>query len=161
MKRFAEAGCGAVSSRPFHYSLEGKSGTQESPPAHGALLNAEGAPNIGVEAFSGQMKNKSQFRIPRSSSAVVGKTIEEFISMAVEAEKMGADIIDLDITCRMSQTRGGSIPGRKTSFDRDPRERSQEGRQGPALDQIHFRLRKPALNCKDPEKAGADAVVPL
>lgn len=101
MKRFAEAGCGAVSSKTL--SLQPWKGNPEPKRVrlpHGALLNAEGAPNIGVEAFSEQMKKtKSKIRDSQVIISVVGKTIEEFISMAVEAEKMGADIIDLDITC--------------------------------------------------------------
>jgi dihydroorotate dehydrogenase (NAD+) catalytic subunit len=101
MKRFAEAGCGAVasktlSSQPWKGNPEPK---RVSLP-YGALLNAEGAPNIGVQAFSEQLrKTKSQMANCQIIVSVVGKTIEEFVSMAVEANKMGADIIDLDITC--------------------------------------------------------------
>jgi dihydroorotate dehydrogenase (NAD+) catalytic subunit len=101
MKRFARAGCGAVasktlSSQPWKGNPEPK---RVSLP-NGALLNAEGAPNIGIQSFSDQLrKTKSQMGDCQIIVSVVGKTIEEFVSMAVKANKMGADIIDLDITC--------------------------------------------------------------
>ncbi len=101
MRRFAEAGCGAVASKTLSSQpWKGNPEPKRVRLPYGALLNAEGAPNIGIRAFSEQMKKtRSEIRDCKVIVSVVGKTIEEFVSMAVEAGKMGADIIDLDITC--------------------------------------------------------------
>jgi dihydroorotate dehydrogenase (NAD+) catalytic subunit len=66
----------------------------------GWMLNAEGGPNVGIEAFSEMMKQvRAQIKESHVIISIVGKSIREFVSLAVEAERMGADILDLDITC--------------------------------------------------------------
>jgi hypothetical protein len=37
---------------------------------------------------------------------VVGKTKEEFVALAIKAQEMGADILDLDITCPNASDKG-------------------------------------------------------
>lgn len=52
MKRFAEAGCGAVASKTLSLQLwKGNPEPKRVRLPHGALLNAEGAPNIGSKRF--------------------------------------------------------------------------------------------------------------
>jgi dihydroorotate dehydrogenase (NAD+) catalytic subunit len=101
MKRFADAGCAAVVSKTL--SSEpwiGNPNPKRIGLSCGWMLNAEGGPNIGVEAFSRAMKKiRSQIKDSHVVISIVGKTIEEFVSLAIEAEGMGADILDLDITC--------------------------------------------------------------
>lgn len=62
------------------------------------LINSEGLPNIGVDAFSKQVgfaKNRGAHVI----GSIAGSTIEEFIEMACKLERAGVDVIELNAAC--------------------------------------------------------------
>lgn len=101
MKRFADAGCGAVASKTLSSEpWKGNPNPKRIDLPCGWMLNAEGGPNIGIEAFSRAMKKtKGQIKDSHVVISIVGKTIGEFVSLANAAERMGADVLDLDITC--------------------------------------------------------------
>ncbi len=109
MKRFADAGCGAVASKTL--TSEPRKGNPNPKRIRrlpsGWMLNAEGGPNIGIEAFSAAMrKTRSRIRDSHVIISVAGRTIEEFVSLATQAENMGADVIDLDISCPNATNKG-------------------------------------------------------
>jgi len=108
MKHFADAGCGAVCSKTLSLEpWEGNPNPKKLNLSYGWMLNAEGGPNIGIEAFSEIMKRvRKQIRDSHVIISVVGKTIEEFVDLARQAEEMGADILDLDITCPNTSGKG-------------------------------------------------------
>lgn len=101
MKHLADAGCAAVCSKTLSSEpWEGNPNPKKMNLPCGWMLNAEGGPNIGVEAFAKMMGQVGgQFHDSRIIISIVGKTIEEFVSLARQAEAMGADVLDLDITC--------------------------------------------------------------
>jgi dihydroorotate dehydrogenase (NAD+) catalytic subunit len=109
MKRFADAGCGAVASKTL--TSEPRKGNPNPKRIRrlpcGWMLNAEGGPNIGMEAFSTAMrKTRGQIKESRVIISVAGRTIEEFVALAIQAEEMGADVLDLDISCPNATNKG-------------------------------------------------------
>ena len=108
MKQFADAGCAAVCSKTLSSEpWEGNPNPKKMNLPCGWMLNAEGGPNIGIEAFSQRMEQvRDQFNNCHVIISVVGKTIEEFVFLAIQAQGMGANIIDLDITCPNATEKG-------------------------------------------------------
>jgi dihydroorotate dehydrogenase (NAD+) catalytic subunit len=108
MKQFAEAGCAAVCSKTLSAEpWEGNPSPKKLNLSYGWILNAEGGPNMGIQAFSESLKRvRGKIRDSHVIISVVGKTIEEFISLAQRAEEIGANILDLDITCPNTSGKG-------------------------------------------------------
>lgn len=108
MKRFADAGCAAVISKTLTpLPLKGNPNPKRVNLPNDLVLNAEGGPNIGMEAFGEEMKKvKGQIKDSHFIISIVGKTIEEFVALAVQSEKLGAEVLDLDITCPNMSDKG-------------------------------------------------------
>jgi dihydroorotate dehydrogenase (NAD+) catalytic subunit len=101
LKHLSEAGCGAVCSKTLSSEpWKGNPNPKKMNLSCGWMLNSEGGPNIGIDAFAEtMMEMKDRIKDSRVIISVVGKTPEEFVSLAGKAVRMGADILDLDITC--------------------------------------------------------------
>ncbi len=111
MKKFADAGCAVVSGKTL--TAEPKRG---NPLPHAIrrlscdwMINAAGGPNIGIKAFAGRMeKVRGLIEGSEVLISVAARTIEEFVSLSQQAEAMGADILDLDISCPNATDKGAA-----------------------------------------------------
>lgn len=74
--------------------------------ANGGLLNAVGLANPGVSAVRGIVEKARSLGVPIVVSAG-GRTLEDFIVVAAEAEKWGASAVELNLSC--PHTRGYGI----------------------------------------------------
>jgi dihydroorotate dehydrogenase (NAD+) catalytic subunit len=129
----------------------------------GWMLNAEGGPNIGIEAFSERMRQVRQ-KIKNSHViiSVVGKTIEEFVFLAGQAQSMGADILDLDITCPNATQKGTTDSWQKDlNLLYDLIAAVKEAVSIPLWIKFISAYGTLLEIAKTLERAGADAVVPL
>jgi len=164
MKRFADAGCAAVASKTLSSEpWKGNPNPKRTDLPCGWLLNAEGGPNIGIQAFSRAMKRiRGQIRDSHIIISVVGKTVEEFVSLAIEAEAMGADILDLDITCPNVSEKGTTDSWQKDlGLLYDLIATVKQGVTIPLWIKFVSAYGTLLEIAKTLERAGADAVVPL
>jgi dihydroorotate dehydrogenase (NAD+) catalytic subunit len=108
MKQYADAGCAAVCSKTLSSEpWEGNPNPKKMNLTCEWMINAEGGPNMGIDAFTEKMKAvRDQINECKIIISVVGKTKEEFVALAIKAQEMGADILDLDITCPNASDKG-------------------------------------------------------
>lgn len=98
LKRVAEAGAGAVVTKSI--GPEPRAGYPNPTVAdvRCGLLNAMGLPNPGIKAFSRDIIALKTLEIPLIVS-VFGSNPQEFVEVAREAEKAGADALELNASC--------------------------------------------------------------
>jgi dihydroorotate dehydrogenase (NAD+) catalytic subunit len=74
---------------------------------HG-LLNAMGLPNPGIESFADEIREAKKGRVPIIGS-VFGGTEEEIAELAAAMEKLGADAVELNLSCPHAKGYGAEI----------------------------------------------------
>jgi dihydroorotate dehydrogenase (NAD+) catalytic subunit len=101
LARYAQAGCGAVISKTL--TREARAGNPRPRVIRIAgenLINAEGTPNLGEEIYAQRL---ARVRKRLASTVLVisiaGTDIDEFAYMARAAQGMGAQVVDIDISC--------------------------------------------------------------
>ena len=164
MKQFADAGCAAVCSKTLSSEpWEGNPNPKKMNLSCGWMLNAEGGPNIGIEAFSQRMGPvRDKIKNSHVIISVVGKTIEEFVFLAGQAQQMGADILDLDITCPNATEKGTTDSWQKNlDLLYDLITAVNESVSIPLWIKFISAYGSLLEIAKTLERAGADAVVPL
>lgn len=164
MKQFADAGCAAVCSKTLSSEpWEGNPNPKKMNLSCGWMLNAEGGPNIGIEAFSQRMGPvRDKIKNSHVIISVVGKTIEEFVFLAGQAQRMGADILDLDITCPNATEKGTTDSWQKNlDLLYDLITAVNESVSIPLWIKFISAYGSLLEIAKTLERAGADAVVPL
>jgi dihydroorotate dehydrogenase (NAD+) catalytic subunit len=164
MKQFADAGCAAVCSKTLSSEpWEGNPNPKKMNLSCGWMLNAEGGPNIGIEAFSQRMGPvRAKIKNSHVMISVVGKTIEEFVFLAGQAQQMGADILDLDITCPNATEKGTTDSWQKNlDLLYDLITAVKEAVSIPLWIKFISAYGNLLEIARTIERAGADAVVPL
>ena len=164
MKQFADAGCAAVCSKTLSSEpWEGNPNPKKMNLSCGWMLNAEGGPNIGIEAFSKRMGQvREKIKNSHVIISVVGKTIEEFVFLSGQAQQMGADILDLDITCPNATEKGTTDSWQKNlDLLYDLITAVKEAVSIPLWIKFISAYGNLLEIAKTIERAGADAVVPL
>jgi dihydroorotate dehydrogenase (NAD+) catalytic subunit len=164
MKQFADAGCAAVCSKTLSSEpWEGNPNPKKMNLSCGWMLNAEGGPNIGIEAFSQRMgQARDKIKNSHVIISVVGKTIEEFVFLAGQAQRMGADILDLDITCPNATGKGTTDSWQKNlDLLYDLITAVKESVSIPLWIKFISAYGNLLEIARTIERAGADAVVPL
>jgi len=99
MKRFIEAGGGAVTSK----SIGPKARKGYKNPSiieiyPGTFMNAVGLGNPGIDEFLIEIREIKEYGIPLIVS-VFGDKKETYLDVALKAEKEGADAIEINISC--------------------------------------------------------------
>ncbi|MFX1273972.1 MAG: dihydroorotate dehydrogenase [Promethearchaeota archaeon] len=99
MKRFIEAGGGAVTSKSIGpVARKGYKNPSIIEIYPGTFMNAVGLGNPGIEEFLNEIREIKNYNIPLIVS-VFGDKKETYLDIALKAEKEGADAIEINISC--------------------------------------------------------------
>lgn len=99
MKRVIDAGAGAVTSKSIGpRSRKGYKNPSIIEIYPGTFINSVGLGNPGIKEFISEIKEIKTHNIPLIVS-VFGNTNEEFLNVAIDAEKAGADAIEINVSC--------------------------------------------------------------
>ena len=108
LKSVIEAGAGAIVTKSM--GLEPRTGYPNPTVVQVdcGLLNAMGLPNPGISHFREEMKQLKSTGVPTIVS-IYGYSSEEFAKVAETAVKMGADAIELNVSCPHIKKAGAEI----------------------------------------------------
>ena len=108
LKSIIEAGAGAVVTKSM--GLEPRTGYPNPTVVQTdcGLLNAMGLPNPGISHFKEEMNELKNTGVPTILS-IYGYSSEEFAKVAETAAKMGADAIELNVSCPHIKKAGAEI----------------------------------------------------
>jgi dihydroorotate dehydrogenase (NAD+) catalytic subunit len=108
MKTVIDAGAGAIVTKSM--GTEPRTGYPNPTVAQTncGLLNAMGLPNPGINHFKQEMKTLKSTGAPIIVS-VYGFSAEEYVKVAETATKMGADAIELNVSCPHIKKSGAEI----------------------------------------------------
>ena len=108
LKSIIEAGAGAIVTKSM--GLEARTGYPNPTVVQVdcGLLNAMGLPNPGISHFKEEMKQLKSTGVPTIVS-IYGYSSEEFAKVAETAAKMGADAIELNVSCPHIKKAGAEI----------------------------------------------------
>ncbi len=99
MKRLVNAGVGAITTKSIgpkpRKGYKNPSIIEVYP---GTFLNSVGLGNPGIDNFITEITEIKKFKFPLIVS-VFGDSIESYISVALKAERAGADAIEINISC--------------------------------------------------------------
>jgi dihydroorotate dehydrogenase (NAD+) catalytic subunit len=99
LKKVVENGAGAVITKSI--GLTPRSGYNTPnviEPLPGVVLNAMGLPNPGCSAFKAEIEAAKEIGVPVIVS-IFGRTSNEFVKVALEMEKAGADMLEINVSC--------------------------------------------------------------
>jgi len=108
LKNVFEAGAGAVVTKSM--GLESRTGYSNPTVVQTdcGLLNAMGLPNPGIRHFKEEMTELKKIKAPTVVS-IYGFSLQEFEKVSIIAEKMGADAIELNVSCPHIKKAGAEI----------------------------------------------------
>jgi dihydroorotate dehydrogenase (NAD+) catalytic subunit len=108
LKSIIEAGAGAVVTKSM--GLEPRTGYPNPTVVQTdcGLLNAMGLPNPGISHFKEEMKELKNTGVPTILS-IYGYSSEEFAKVAETAVKVGADALELNVSCPHVKKAGAEI----------------------------------------------------
>ena len=108
MKNVIESGAGAVVTKTM--GLEPRAGYLNPTVVQTdcGLLNAMALPNPGISHFKEEMKQLKTIKAPTVLS-IYGSSSEEFAQVAQTAAKIGADAIELNVSCPHVKKAGAAI----------------------------------------------------
>ena len=108
MKRVIDAGAGGIVTKTM--GLEPRKGYLNPTivQTDSGLLNAMGLPNPGISHFKEEMNQLKTIQGPIIVS-IFGSTTKEFIKVAKNAEEIGADAIELNVSCPHIKKAGAAI----------------------------------------------------
>ncbi len=159
LKSVIEAGAGAVVTKSL--GLEPRIGYPNPTVVQVdcGLLNAMGLPNPGISHFKGEMKELKNTGVPIILS-IYGYTSEEFTAVAETAVKLGADAIELNVSCPHIKKAGAEIgcdPLLLTEIVKEVKENVDK----PVIVKLTPNVTNMAEIGQAAEKAGADAITAI
>jgi len=159
MKRVIEAGAGAVVTKSM--GLEPRTGYQNPTVVQTdcGLLNAMGLPNPGINHFKEEMVELKKLKVPTIFS-IYGFSAEEFAKVAVAAVEMGADALELNVSCPHVKKAGaqiGSDPKLLTEIIKKVKNQVKK----PIIVKLTPNVTDITEIAKATEKAGADAITAI
>jgi len=159
LKSIIEAGAGAVVTKSM--GLEPRTGYPNPTVVQTdcGLLNAMGLPNPGISHFKDEMKELKSTGVPTILS-IYGYSSEEFAKVAETAAKMGADAIELNVSCPHIKKAGAEIgcdPLLLTEIVKEVKKRVNI----PVIVKLTPNVANIGEIAKAAEEAGADAITAI
>jgi len=159
LKSIIEAGAGAVVTKSM--GLEPRTGYPNPTVVQTdcGLLNAMGLPNPGISHFKEEMNELKNTGVPTILS-IYGFSSEEFANVAETAAKMGADAIELNVSCPHIKKAGAEIgcdPLLLTEIVKEVKKRVNI----PVIVKLTPNVANIGEIAKAAEKAGADAITAI
>jgi dihydroorotate dehydrogenase (NAD+) catalytic subunit len=159
LKSVIEAGAGAVVTKSM--GLEPRTGYPNPTVVQVdcGLLNAMGLPNPGISHFKEEMKELKNTVVPIILS-IYGYSSEEFAKVAETAAKMGADAIELNVSCPHIKKAGAEIgcnPLLLTEIVEEVKKKVDK----PVIVKLTPNVANIGEIAKAAEKAGADAITAI
>ncbi len=108
MRRVAEAGAGAVVTKSIGSQPREGNPNPSVVELDGALLNAVGLPNPGIDAYGAEMEEALKGGVPVIGS-VFGGDASEFARLAGRMEDYGAAAVELNLSCPHAKGYGTEI----------------------------------------------------
>jgi len=159
LKSIIEAGAGAVVTKSM--GLEPRTGYPNPTVVQTdcGLLNAMGLPNPGISHFKEEMKEIKSTGVPTILS-IYGYSSEEFAKVAETAVKMGADALELNVSCPHVKKAGAEIgcdPLLLTEIVKEVKKKVDK----PVIVKLTPNVANIGEIAKAAEKAGADAITAI
>jgi dihydroorotate dehydrogenase (NAD+) catalytic subunit len=159
LKTVIEAGAGAVVTKSM--GLEPRTGYPNPTVVQTdcGLLNAMGLPNPGITHDQEEMKQLNNTAVPIILS-IYGYSSAEFVKVAETAGKMGADAVELNVSCPHIEKAGAEIgcdPALLTEIVKDVKKAVKV----PVIVKLTPNVTSIAEIAKAAEKAGADAITAI
>jgi len=156
LKSVIEAGAGAVVTKSM--GLEPRTGYPNPTVVQTdcGLLNAMGLPNPGISHFKEEIKELKNTGVPTILS-IYGFSSEEFAKVAETAVKMGADALELNVSCPHVKKAGAEIgcdPLLLTEIVKEVKKKVAK----PVIVKLTPNVANISEIAKAAEKAGADAI---
>jgi len=159
LKSVIEAGAGAIVTKSM--GLEPRTGYPNPTVVQTdcGLLNAMGLPNPGISHFKEEIKELKNTGVPTILS-IYGYSSEEFATVAEIAVKMGADAIELNVSCPHVKKAGAEIgcdPLLLTEIVEEVKKKVAK----PVLVKLTPNVANIGEIAKAAEEAGADAITAI
>ena len=159
LKSVLEAGAGAVVTKSM--GLEPRTGYPNPTVVQVdcGLLNAMGLPNPGISHFKEEMKQLKTAGAPTIVS-IYGYTPEEFAKVAKTAAEMGADAMELNVSCPHIKKAGAEI-GCDPRLLAEVVEAVKKAVDKPVIVKLTPNVANIRETAEAAEKAGADAITAI
>jgi dihydroorotate dehydrogenase (NAD+) catalytic subunit len=108
LKRVADAGAGGIITKSLGLNPRVGYTNPTVTQVEGGLLNAMGLPNPGIDYFAPEIEEIREIRIPKIIS-IYGSTPQEFATVAIKALNIGADGLELNVSCPHAKGLGAEI----------------------------------------------------
>ncbi len=159
LKTVIDGGAGAVVTKSMGNKSRGGYPNPTVVQASCGLINAMGLPNPGISHFKDEMKQIKNSKIPTIVS-VYGFSPEDFTKVAKTAVEIGADALELNVSCPHVEKAGaeiGSDPKLISSIIREVKEAVEK----PVIAKLTPNVANISEIAKAVEKAGADAITAI
>ncbi len=159
MKRVIDAGAGAVVTKSM--GLEPRTGYPNPTVVQTdcGLLNAMGLPNPGISHFKEEMKELQKNEVPTIFS-IYGFSAEDFTKVATSAVEIGADAIELNVSCPNVKKAGAQI-GSDSSLLIEIVKKVKKQVNKPVFVKLTPNVTDITEIAKAAEKSGADAITAI
>jgi len=159
LKRVIEAGAGAVVTKSL--GLKPRSGYSNPTvvQVESGLVNAMGLPNPGIDNFTQELREAGGIGIPVIMS-IYAFTPQEFAVVAEKAVRIGADAVELNVSCPHAEKTGAEI-GQNLKLVGEAVKTTKRRVKAPVFVKLTPNVADIAELAKAAERSGADAVTAI
>jgi len=159
LKQAADAGAGAVVTKSL--GLKHRSGYSNPTvvQVESGLVNAMGLPNPGIDHFTQELQEAGGIRAPVIVS-IYGFTSWEFAAVAEKAVRIGADAVELNVSCPHAEKTGAEI-GQNPLLIEEAVKATKRRIKTPVFVKLTPNVADIVELAKAAERGGADAVTAI